>query len=151
MTEMSKYVVGFIFTEDASRVLLVKKNRPDWQAGKLNGIGGHIEDGEEGWEAIQRECKEETGLDDIPWLNAACLSGVNNDSGLFICHVYYAFTDRVNDFQQIEDEVLRIYSVEAIPELNTIGNLQYLIPYGVGITKEQYYRQGQHPFMNLCY
>ena len=38
-----KYVVGFAFNKEKTKVLLIKKTKPDWQAGQLNGIGGKIE------------------------------------------------------------------------------------------------------------
>lgn len=41
---MKKYVLGFLFSRDFTRVVLIKKNRPSWQADKLNGIGGKVED-----------------------------------------------------------------------------------------------------------
>ena len=37
------YVLGFLFSPDCKRVALIIKNRPDWQAGFLNGIGGKID------------------------------------------------------------------------------------------------------------
>lgn len=55
-----RYVLGLLFSEDASRVLLVWKNRPAWQNGKLNGIGGKIEPGETPLQAMDREFVEET-------------------------------------------------------------------------------------------
>lgn len=55
------YVVGFLFSTNKKEVVLIKKNRPDWQKGLLNGIGGHIED-ETPLEAMKREFLEETGL-----------------------------------------------------------------------------------------
>lgn len=59
---MKRYTVGFIFNADLSGVLLINKNRPEWQRGKMNGIGGRIEDGEESIAAMVRETQEETGL-----------------------------------------------------------------------------------------
>jgi len=58
---MKRYVLGFMF--DFGHVALIRKNRPAWQAGKFNGIGGHIEPGEEPVEAMEREFREETGVD----------------------------------------------------------------------------------------
>lgn len=55
---MKFYVCGFLFHEDY--VLLVKKNRPDWQAGLLNGIGGKVEPEELSMGAMHREFQEET-------------------------------------------------------------------------------------------
>ena len=40
MAHLKKWVVGFIFNSDMDHVLLINKNRPDWQIGFLNGIGG---------------------------------------------------------------------------------------------------------------
>ena len=64
---MTDYVVGFAFnsTQNFNSVVLINKNRPDWQAGKYNGIGGHIEPGETTYEAITREFDEEAGV----WTN----------------------------------------------------------------------------------
>jgi 8-oxo-dGTP diphosphatase len=44
------------------RVLLVKKARPTSQFGKLNGIGGKIEPGEDVYTAMEREAEEEAGI-----------------------------------------------------------------------------------------
>lgn len=57
-----RYVVGFMFDNSMKSVLLIQKNRPDWQAGKLNGIGGHIEPGEYPIDAMVREFREETDV-----------------------------------------------------------------------------------------
>lgn len=37
------YVCGFMMTWDLQQFLLIRKTHPEWQAGKLNGIGGKIE------------------------------------------------------------------------------------------------------------
>lgn len=62
---MTKYVLGFMFDHTLSRVVLIRKSRPLWQAGKLNGVGGHIEDGESKENAMVREYLEETGVTTI--------------------------------------------------------------------------------------
>jgi hypothetical protein len=33
-------VAGFLFRNNDTEVALIRKNKPDWQKGKLNGIGG---------------------------------------------------------------------------------------------------------------
>ena len=40
------YVVGFMIQPHTQRVLFIEKNRPDFQKGKYNGVGGKIEIGE---------------------------------------------------------------------------------------------------------
>lgn len=58
---MQKYVVGFLF-DTSLNVVLIEKIKPEWQAGRLNGIGGHVEEGEDDLEAMIREFKEEAGV-----------------------------------------------------------------------------------------
>lgn len=59
----TRYVIGFIFNEDLSEVLLIRKNRPEWQKGRLNGIGGKVEHFDSTLRhACIREVLEESGL-----------------------------------------------------------------------------------------
>ncbi len=60
---MRQYVLGFAFSPTGDRVVLIEKKRPDWQLGKLNGVGGRVENGEKPVDAMVREFKEETGVD----------------------------------------------------------------------------------------
>ncbi len=63
---MKYYVLGFMFTADRESVVLVRKAKPAWQAGKLNGVGGAVEDGEPPVDAMVREFHEETSGDTDP-------------------------------------------------------------------------------------
>lgn len=54
------YVVGFYFVP-GDQVVLIRKNKPEFQRGKLNGVGGVAEPGEYSHEAMVREFREETG------------------------------------------------------------------------------------------
>jgi 8-oxo-dGTP pyrophosphatase MutT (NUDIX family) len=68
--EKQKFTLGFIFSQDLQKVLLIKKNRAPKgtkMIGKLNGIGGHLEPGEYPHIGIFRECKEETGIEIDNW------------------------------------------------------------------------------------
>lgn len=59
---MKNYVLGFLFSPDLESVALILKNRPAFLEGKLNGIGGHVEEDESPMSAVIREFEEETGL-----------------------------------------------------------------------------------------
>ena len=72
----ASYVVGFMFNPAENAVLLLRKNRPSWQVGKLNGIGGRIEGDETPQQAMRRECMEEVGLDCDQW-KEFCVISVN--------------------------------------------------------------------------
>jgi 8-oxo-dGTP diphosphatase len=58
------YVMGLLLTNygEAERVLLTLKNRPEWQNGLWNGIGGKINPGELALDAMTREAQEETEI-----------------------------------------------------------------------------------------
>lgn len=65
---MKTYVLGFMFSEDLDKLALIRKARPGWMAGRLNGIGGKVEPGENTLEAMRREFGEETGCQAwVPW------------------------------------------------------------------------------------
>lgn len=74
---MTRYALGFLFHDSFQEVLLIRKNKPDWQAGKLNGIGGHIDHDETATDCMNREFKEEVAYDGPPfiWKEFALLNG----------------------------------------------------------------------------
>lgn len=64
---MNDLVLGFALSHDLSEVALIRKNRPAFMAGFLNGLGGHIEPGETDIEAMAREFYEEAGVEVTNW------------------------------------------------------------------------------------
>jgi 8-oxo-dGTP diphosphatase len=59
---MIRYVLGFAF-DLTDRVALIQKQRPDWQKGLWNGIGGKVEPYDSSnHDAMEREFREETGV-----------------------------------------------------------------------------------------
>lgn len=44
------------------KLLFIEKNRPDWQVGKINLVGGKVEPGESFKDAAFRELYEESGI-----------------------------------------------------------------------------------------
>lgn len=68
------YVCGFLIcrTSQTNWVALIRKARPSWQAGRLNGIGGSIEPGETALSAMRREFEEEAGVVIEDWRASLC-------------------------------------------------------------------------------
>lgn len=122
MSNHKTYVAGFLFDVDYEHVALIKKEKPDWQKGRLNGIGGKIEPGELSPDAMRREFLEETGMDVEGWKQFIQLSG-----GGFSVDFYYALGNPWN-VQTTTDEQVGCYQVSELTQLNTIPNLQWLIP-----------------------
>lgn len=55
------YSCGFLFRETGTEVLLILKQRPDWQRGRFNGVGGKMEPGETPMACMEREFMQEAG------------------------------------------------------------------------------------------
>lgn len=124
----TKYVLGFLFNLKRNHVLLIEKLKPEWQKGKLNGIGGKVEEGEFPHEAMQREFYEECGLEYDNWRNVCTMSGNNTDNtGKWICTVYCGFSDLIWDARSMEEERVCNYSVKGLP-MKCLPNLHWLIP-----------------------
>jgi len=119
---MKRYVVGFLF-DDLTNVLLIRKNRPEWQVGYLNGVGGHIEDESE-LEAMIREAKEEIGVEIKDWKSLAVVRGDD-----WIVYFYYAINPQAFDlaFQTTDEPIERICAAD-VGSYPVISNLIYLIP-----------------------
>lgn len=125
---MQTYACGLLFSPDRTRVLLIRKRRPAWQAGKLNGLGGKIEPGESPLEAMRREFREEAGLDIADWQEVLALSGPD-DAGSGVGwrgHFFRAFGD-LDAAQPMTDEQLERHPVHALPR-DLIPNLHWMIP-----------------------
>jgi 8-oxo-dGTP diphosphatase len=101
-----KYCLGFAFSLDRSKVLVIRKKRPAWQAGRLNGIGGKLEAGETALLAMQRECQEETGLNIPDWEYFATI-----ESPHFEVTCFRAFTDDIYGAVSLTDEKVTVEEV----------------------------------------
>jgi 8-oxo-dGTP diphosphatase len=132
---MTEYVLGFAFTEDYSgfnRVMLIQKTKPEWQAGKLNGIGGKIEIGETPHRAMAREFFEEAGLASLPtaWLRFAITEFDNCKVHCFVTHWEWKIFKRA--YSKTEEKI-RSFQIderffEKLSEANAVPNLHWLIP-----------------------
>ena len=106
---MQEYVCGFLFSPDRRRVLLIRKRRPAWQAGKLNGVGGKVEPGETVGEALRREFREEAGLDVADWRRGVVLTGPD-----WRGHFFRAFGD-IDAARAMTDEPLERHPTDGLP------------------------------------
>lgn len=122
-----EYVLGFAFNEDNSKVALIRKNRPQWQAGKLNGIGGKIEETDDTYEnAMHREFYEETGLKDLKWNYKGYMS--NDDWSV---ELFASYNNDLSNIKSITDEDVIVCDVIDIllDKHKIISNLKWLISY----------------------
>lgn len=117
----TEYVVGFLCDPESTQVVLIEKQRPAWQQGKLNGIGGHIESGETPKEAVQREFSEEAGLDIGTWELGVVMEGKT-----WRVFFFFAFGP-VFDVRGLTDERVLVCQLYPLPP-SVLPNLRWLIP-----------------------
>ena len=118
---MISYVVGFAFDDDEN-VALIRKEKPDWQKGYLNGPGGKIEEGESSHDAMVREFEEETGLLVPVWEPYVKLAGED-----WSCAFFRAFSVDLSKVRTVTDEQIMVLNARYLPP-STLTNLTWLIP-----------------------
>lgn len=121
-----RYVAGFMFK--GSKVFLVRKNHPTWQAGLMNGIGGEIDGDETPEQAMQREYNEETGWRVHGWEFFA----TENGPGYSVHFFRYRMPSDVETASidwKANDKGEELEWCEALDiKYPVIGNLHWLIP-----------------------
>jgi 8-oxo-dGTP diphosphatase len=128
---MKHYVVGYLFSGDLQRVVLIRKTHPEWQAGKLNGVGGQIEPNESPLRAMQRKFLAEAGTRLTGWTQFATLT----DDNYFTAHFYWSLEIDLTDRQITSptDEVAGWFQVSDVLTLKEacVANLLWLIPMAI--------------------
>lgn len=126
LEENQKYVCGFLFDKYRNNVVVIQKNRPEWQKGLFNGVGGKIEYGETSLQAMQREFKEEAGLNIDDWTEFCIYENLNGET----IHFFYSVAiDKVNVYS-VTDEAISLMSIEHLfnKYYPVISSLRWLIP-----------------------
>ena len=128
---MNNYVLGFAFTLD-NRVALIKKLKPEWQSGLLNGIGGKRElvqvEGIYALEpaifAMRREFREETGVDISfdDWTEVGIING--ND---FHITVFTTVHEDIYDVKTVESEEIFLLPLDSVKYETTVENAIFCI------------------------
>lgn len=131
---MMHYTVGFVFNKSLDQVFLIHKLSPDWQKGKINGLGGKYETGEDAFTCISREVEEESGIRINPsdWSKMGEL--YSNDWSVDI--MAHKYLGKESDARSIEKQRVEWFPVNNLPN-NTLNNLPWLIPLCLDIIKHK--------------
>lgn len=123
---INRYVVAFIF-DYGNNVWLIRKQKPEWQKGCLNGIGGKIEEEELPTQAMYRELWEETGVEDADChlMQVGIMEGVNNDESNFEVHIFTGNTDAILQTKEVEE--VGLYNINEVKTQKHIANVPALI------------------------
>jgi 8-oxo-dGTP diphosphatase len=116
------YVLALLFTPDRSRVVLMHKTRPAWQAGRVNALGGKLLVGEGVADAARREVLEEAGVDVRGWEEFLVW-----DDPVYRMHAVRAFDAEAAAARTAEDQEVFLAPVDALPS-TLIDNLRWLVP-----------------------
>jgi 8-oxo-dGTP pyrophosphatase MutT (NUDIX family) len=110
-----RFVLTFLFDPTFTKVVLIRKNKPDWMAGKLNAVGGHVEEGEEFHDAAVREFVEETGLTIEIWQPFMRLfrPGDTEDT-LRTLECYWAVSENLGKVKSTTDELVGVFDVQSV-------------------------------------
>ena len=131
-----KYTVSFIFNSNYSKVLLVHKLSPEWQKGRVNGVGGKYEQGETAAQCVARETEEETALviPEKEWVYIGTIEQPQGDVGILAAQ--YAGPE--SDAKQSAHETIEWFPVDELPA-NCMKNLPFLIPLALLKLREDYF------------
>lgn len=111
-----------------NQVLLLRgaANKRLW-AGLYNGIGGHVEAGEDILESALRELYEETGIQGIP-LHFCGQIMIDVDPGMGVGVFVFCGTYEGQYFQPSEEGALAWVDLDGFDRVPLVGDLQLLIP-----------------------
>lgn len=119
------YVLGFMFDSERRRVLLVEKSSPEWQRGKINGVGGKQERNETPIAAMVREFGEEVAIqtDESDWTWCLTLHGKDWNVQVFKAEGPIGLARQTST----KDKPVRC-AIDALPA-EVIPNLRWIIPF----------------------
>ena len=120
---MIKYVVGIIFDDTHENTLLIRKQRPIWQLGKLNGVGGKIEENETSYEAMVRECEEECGLVLYNWQ----LFDNYSDNNHFSVDFFTIKTSGIHRAVSRTDEQVGVFNINTLNYSCVVSPTDYVL------------------------
>lgn len=128
-----EYVLGFAFSRNKDDIMLIKKQKPEWQSGLYNAIGGKINDNETPVQAMKREFKEETGVFINEKSADATFNGWQQFATIYVnehtIYCFRAFTNLIYQCTTNEVEEVSVHKVKMSVHYNTmIQNLKVLIP-----------------------
>lgn len=118
---MKSYVVGFVFDKSLERVMLIEKTHPEWQKGKLNGIGGAVEHTDKSTShSMVRECEEESSLIIYNWTKIAIVKCPSFDLYFFRSTIDL---DRLLTAKSSNDEAIRIFRLDNLLKPNNFSRI----------------------------
>lgn len=126
---MKKYALCYIHSTNSQNLtVVIEKLRPEWQKGRYNLLGGHVEDGETFEEAALREVIEESDIGRYRSReNEPKLLGYIKGDG-WIVGVCYLYTAIYGVQGQTDEPVYGVYIKDILKDPKLMDNLKVIIP-----------------------
>ena len=140
-----KATLAFVFNTSLNKVLLMRKQKPTFHTGLLNGLGGKLEKGESHLDCVVREIKEEAGIL-IPkeqWLHVGNLKWDIWEVSIWTTQLH---TKSPTIFPE---EHIDWYSCQPVPK-DIVSNLSWLIPLSVDVIR-QIQEKNSPPLTKITY
>jgi 8-oxo-dGTP diphosphatase len=118
-----------MFDYTLNKVVLIRKDRPEWQKGKLNGVGGKVEENESPYDAMPREFREETGIETSGWklFSILCFGDIGIPGSLSEVYCYWILGD-VSKPRSVTSEQIVVINVESLTSReDAIPNIRWLV------------------------
>lgn len=122
---MKQYVLGLAFSRKGDKIVFVEKQKPEWQKGMYNGVGGKIEaEDASPIDAMVREFQEETGTitEQTMWKHFSTMEGTG-----FVVFCFVMFSNVIYQCETMEEEKIEMFDVDKIPLDKVINNIPALI------------------------
>lgn len=115
----ARFTLGIIFSADLEHVYLLRRDHPEFQAGKLNGVGGKLEPGETWLDCMAREAVEEAGYFG-DWECLGSKRGVTRGWGEYDCGIFYSVMGvNATAPHTCESEPIERIAVKDVPAFRT--------------------------------
>ena len=152
---MTEFVVGLMLSSDGNEVVLIhKEHGPPCVVGFWNGVGGHVEPGEDPVDAMCREFKEETGYvtGRLQWHHFITLtSDPEQVDEPRRARVYFYFARDDEAVRRVEtqtDEEVETFETFDLPSM-TMPNIRWMIPFILDASCKKFL--GELEFTNATY
>lgn len=131
---MTDYTLSFVFNPEVTRVLLIKKNRPEALAGNWNGIGGKLDPNEDTYDGALRELREEANIG----AELKHLAEVEINGSVIYC--FYGISKEFDAYQTMTDEVVRPMGIQTLLEFPLDPDASWLIMLALANIRGSYER-----------
>jgi len=127
--EKKHYVCAFVFSQSLEKVYLLRKERPDWQKGLLNGLGGLIKTNERPSAAMTRAFQEECSVfvHDSQWMDIEDMENQNVFVRFYTARLPEGVIPKTTTDENVWGVYWRNYNQIGWDQIGVVDNIPYLI------------------------